>query len=87
MPLLLTFIKISAVTALFYFLVRFLFSGSGKEFKRPTSLIEKDIERLKTDVGRLKGKLPNKEFGELMDDLSILKISYGLDKFKPILGI
>ncbi|MCB1192234.1 MAG: SpoIIE family protein phosphatase [Leptospiraceae bacterium] len=25
--------------------------------------------------------------GELMDDLSILKISYGLDKFKPILGI
>lgn len=69
MALVLTVLKLSAVSALFYLLVRFLFTGTGKEFKRPQTLIQKDIEKLKTDVARLKGNLPNKEFGELMDDL------------------
>lgn len=64
-------LRIGLAVLAFVIIVRFLFSMDRKHARSKLSKqeVSREIERLKKDIQRLHGKIPNKEYGELMDDL------------------
>ena len=58
--------KIVIVLIAFIVIVRFLFSSKGdeNEYKRSPEEIKKEIDNFRKD-----GKITNKEYGKLMDDM------------------